>query len=125
MGTDKAVASKSLWTDPSRGRYVPVARTIEGFRRTIGAEFGDGVEPLVECSFFASKVAASRLRVELPNVAIAIVGGSDLTALGAVRAARRRGLSVSDDVSVIGFEPRRDFADRPWLDPRGHRAQTS
>src|SRR5699024_5493483 len=45
----------------------------------------------------------------------AIICGSDLMALGAVRAARSRGLAVPDDVSVIGFDdsPLMAFTDPP------------
>src|SRR5262249_28923249 len=44
-----------------------------------------------------------------------IVCGSDLMALGAIRAARQRGLSIPDDVSVVGYDdsPLIAFTDPP------------
>ncbi len=44
-----------------------------------------------------------------------IVCGSDLMALGAIRAARARGLSVPGDISVIGYDdsPLIAFTDPP------------
>lgn len=45
----------------------------------------------------------------------AVICGSDLMALGAVRAARSRGLQVPDDLSVVGFDdsPLIAFTDPP------------
>jgi DNA-binding LacI/PurR family transcriptional regulator len=45
----------------------------------------------------------------------AIICGSDLMALGAVRAARSRGLNVPEDLSVVGFDdsPLIAFTDPP------------
>jgi len=45
----------------------------------------------------------------------AVVCGSDLMALGAIRAAHARGLSVPDDVSVVGYDdsPLVAFTDPP------------
>jgi DNA-binding LacI/PurR family transcriptional regulator len=45
--------------------------------------------------------AASRL---IDRGATAIVCGSDLMALGAIRAARQRGLDVPRDLSVVGYD---------------------
>ncbi len=44
----------------------------------------------------------------------ALMCGNDLLALGAIRAARRRGLSVPDDVAVTGFD---DFDFAQFADP--------
>ena len=45
----------------------------------------------------------------------AIVCGSDLMALGAIRTIRQRGLSVPEDVSVVGYDDSRliAFTDPP------------
>jgi LacI family transcriptional regulator len=47
--------------------------------------------------------AMSRL-LELPHVPTAVLASNDLTAIGAMRAVRSRGLTVPGDVSVIGFD---------------------
>ncbi|WP_228985534.1 substrate-binding domain-containing protein, partial [Streptomyces sp. DH12] len=45
----------------------------------------------------------------------AVVCASDMMALGAIRAARQRGLEVPDDISVVGFDdsPLIAFTDPP------------
>ena len=50
-----------------------------------------------------------------PEVSRAIVCASDLMALGAIRAARRQGLDVPRDVSVVGYDDRAlmNFTDPP------------
>jgi len=88
-------------------RYVPVQRKVAGFRasmqqllNTSDAELDD----LIELSLFSVEggdAAAARL---LERGVTGICCGSDLMALGAIRAARRRGLSVPGDVSVVGFD---------------------
>jgi DNA-binding LacI/PurR family transcriptional regulator len=80
-------------------RYVPVIRKVEGFVQAVG-----GADPLVEHSLFTiegGRAAALRL---LDRGATAIVCGSDLMALGALRACRSRRLSVPKHVSVIGYD---------------------
>ena len=58
------------------------------------------------------EAAAGRL---LDRGVTGIVCGSDLMALGAIRAARQRGLSVPGDVSVVGYDdsPLIAFTDPP------------
>jgi DNA-binding LacI/PurR family transcriptional regulator len=52
-------------------------------------------------SLEGGQAAANRL---ITAGATGIVCASDPLALGAIRAARRRGLAVPDDVSVVGFD---------------------
>ena len=58
------------------------------------------------------EAAAGRL---LDRSVTGLVCGSDLMALGAIRAARRRGLDVPRDLSVVGFDdsPLIAFTDPP------------
>ncbi len=97
-------------------RYVPVIRKIQGFRASMKALLGrDDVDELVERTMFSVEggdTAAARL---IERGCTAIVCGSDLMALGAIRAARRAGLQVPDDVSVVGYDdsPLIAFTDPP------------
>ncbi|MEU4688667.1 LacI family DNA-binding transcriptional regulator [Actinoplanes sp. NPDC023714] len=88
-------------------RFTAVQRKLAGYRsamqRLTNVSSSD-VDSLVELTLFGvegGEVAADRL---LAKGATGIVCGSDLMALGAIRAARRRGLDVPGDVSVIGFD---------------------
>ncbi len=63
---------------------------------------------------FGGATAAERL-LRLPAPPTAIQCFTDRMAMGAYRAIRRAGLSVPDDVSVIGFDNQDQIA--PWLDP--------
>jgi DNA-binding LacI/PurR family transcriptional regulator len=85
--------------------HMPSLRKLQAFEQ-IGARFGRGpVAPeLVERTRFSIEgghAAASRL---IGRGATAIICASDPLALGAVRAARRAGLGVPSDVSVVGYD---------------------
>lgn len=99
-------------------RYMPVQRKIAGYRaamtRLIGTTTAE-LDELIALSLFGVEggaAAASRL---LDRGVTGIVCGSDLMALGAIRAARQRGLSVPEDVSVVGYDdsPLIAFTDPP------------
>jgi len=47
---------------------------------------------------------AARLLLSLPEPPTALIGANDLTAIGAMRAARERGLIVGRDLAVAGFD---------------------
>ncbi|NEC63701.1 LacI family DNA-binding transcriptional regulator [Streptomyces sp. SID9727] len=88
-------------------RYVPSRRKRDGFVDAavyvLGLDRADA--ELLVCSTLFSveggQVAAGAL---LDRGCTGIVCGSDLMALGVVRAARDRGLDVPRDVSVVGFD---------------------
>jgi alanine racemase len=99
-------------------RYMPVQRKIAGYRaamtRLIGTTTAE-LDELIALSLFGVEggaAAASRL---LDRGVTGIVCGSDLMALGAIRAARQRGLSVPEDISVVGYDdsPLIAFTDPP------------
>ncbi|MBG0829934.1 LacI family DNA-binding transcriptional regulator [Planomonospora sp. ID67723] len=98
------------------GRFVPVIRKIEGYRRAMAQLLGvTEVDELISHSLFSvegGQAAAVRL---LERGCTGIVCASDLMALGAIRACRDRGLSVPGDVSVVGFDdsPLIAFTDPP------------
>jgi alanine racemase len=96
-------------------RFVPVQRKLAGYQATMRELFGRAEDELVELSLFGVEggyAAATRL---LDRGVTAIACGSDLMALGAIRAARARGLSVPGHVSVVGYDdsPLIAFTDPP------------
>ncbi|MGW1142857.1 substrate-binding domain-containing protein, partial [Streptomyces zhihengii] len=81
--------------------HIPSRRRLTAAARAAGGELPP---EFVERSMFSlegGQAAASRL---LERGVTGIVCASDPLALGAVRAARRRGLSVPGDVSVVGYD---------------------
>jgi LacI family transcriptional regulator, repressor for deo operon, udp, cdd, tsx, nupC, and nupG len=86
-------------------RFVPVLRKLTGFRDAMRRHLGVGnVEPWVECSLFSVEGGAAAADRLVGEGATAVICGSDLMALGAVRAVRARGLRVPEDVSVVGYD---------------------
>lgn len=98
-------------------RFINTQRKLEGYRTAMKREVGLAdreIEDLVSLTLFGvegGEVAADRL---LAKGVTGIVCASDMMALGAIRAARRRGLRVPEQVSVIGFD---DSALIPFTDP--------
>jgi LacI family transcriptional regulator, repressor for deo operon, udp, cdd, tsx, nupC, and nupG len=82
--------------------HVPSARKLNAFER-LGAAGDDG-EGLVERVLFSlagGQMAGRRL---IARGATAAICASDILALGVIRGARKRGLEVPDDFSVVGFD---------------------
>jgi len=81
--------------------HVPSRRKLA----TLAVQAGQsGIEAKVEHALFSVEgghAAGSRL---LDAGATGIICGSDQLALGVIRAARRAGLDVPDDVSVVGYD---------------------
>ncbi|MEU4161790.1 LacI family DNA-binding transcriptional regulator [Actinoplanes sp. NPDC026670] len=98
-------------------RFINTQRKLEGYRAAMKREVGltdAEVDDLVSLTLFGvegGEVAAERL---LAKGVTGIICASDMMALGAIRAARRRGLRVPEEVSVIGFD---DSALIPFTDP--------
>jgi len=116
LGHLVALGHKDIGLAVGQDRYVPVIRKIIGFRTSMMTLLGRAdVEDLIEHTMFSVEggaVAAQRL---IDKGTTAIVCGSDLMALGAIRAARARGLGVPADVSVVGYDdsPLIAFTDPP------------
>jgi DNA-binding LacI/PurR family transcriptional regulator len=97
-------------------RFVPVVRKIAGFTDALRSQLGvEDPQAWIECSVFSVEggaMAADRL---IERGATALICGSDLMALGAIRAVRARGLQVPADVSVVGYDdsPLVGFTDPP------------
>ncbi len=98
-------------------RFVPVARKVEAFLGCLGEALGSPVSPAdaVEHTFFSVEGGTAAATALLERGCTALVCGSDLMALGAVRAARAGGLSVPHDISVVGFDdsPLMAYTDPP------------
>ena len=95
-------------------RYVPVQRKEQGLRAAMDRHLEGRGRVTVSNTVF-SVDGGARAAVDLLGQGVnAIICGSDLMALGAIRAARAQGLSVPDDVSVIGCD---DSALMRYTDP--------
>lgn len=91
---------------------IPSERRIAGFTEALHRRGGDASLVIrQEYSVEGGASAASRL---LDARATAIIGASDDIAFGVLRHARRRGLRVPEDVSVIGYD---DAYPLEFLDP--------
>ncbi|MEV7806764.1 LacI family DNA-binding transcriptional regulator [Microbispora sp. NPDC088329] len=97
-------------------RFVPVIRKIDGFRLAMAQLLGlSDVDDLIRHSLFSVEGGQAAASALLDRGCTGIFCASDLMALGAIRAARERGLSVPGDVSVVGFDdsPLMAFTDPP------------
>ncbi|HZG06692.1 MAG TPA: LacI family DNA-binding transcriptional regulator [Streptomyces sp.] len=116
VSCDDAVAVEQAWRHLSSlgheriglvlgpGDHVPSRRKLAAARAAAGAAGAALPDERVERAMFSlegGQAAAARL---LERGVTGIVCASDPLALGAVRAARRRGLAVPGDVSVVGFD---------------------
>ncbi|MFD5424617.1 LacI family DNA-binding transcriptional regulator [Streptomyces sp. NPDC127084] len=92
-------------------RYVPSRRKTEGFLATAGP----GAERYVRHTLFSVEGGHAAAAELIDAGCTGIVCGSDMMALGAIRAVRERGLDVPGDVSVVGYDdsPLIAFTDPP------------
>jgi DNA-binding LacI/PurR family transcriptional regulator len=89
-------------------------RKVTAFQTSVRNHLAAGAQALIERSLYSiegGSAATSRL---LGHGATAVVCGSDMMAIGAMRAARRAGLHVPKDFSVIGYD---DSIFMPAVDP--------
>jgi DNA-binding LacI/PurR family transcriptional regulator len=84
--------------------HVPSQRKLAAFRR-VAAQTGlpHGQERVEHTLFSVEGGQAAAARLISAGIT-GIVGGSDLIALGAIRAALRAGLTVPGQVSVVGYD---------------------
>jgi LacI family repressor for deo operon, udp, cdd, tsx, nupC, and nupG len=99
-------------------RFLPVQRKLAGFRtamtRVLGYSEAEAAS-MTALSLFGVEGGAAAAGRLLDRGITAIVCGSDLMALGAIREARSRGLRVPADISVVGYDdsPLIAFTDPP------------
>lgn len=97
-------------------RYVNVQRRVAGYREAMrGVLPAAEVETLVQATLFSVEGGAGAGSALLGLGATAAVCGSDMLALGVVRAVRGAGARVPEDFSVIGSDdsPLLAFTDPP------------
>jgi LacI family repressor for deo operon, udp, cdd, tsx, nupC, and nupG len=90
-------------------RYTPVRRKVAAFEVAMRRHLGPGRLPedlagLVEHSVFSTDGGAEATAALLDKAATAVICGSDVMALGAFRVGRDRGLSLPEDLSVVGCD---------------------
>jgi DNA-binding LacI/PurR family transcriptional regulator len=86
---------------------MPSRRKLEGFR-TEAERAGLSAAPVEHALFSLEGGQAATTRILRQGVT-GVICGSDVLALGAIRAVRRAGLRVPGDVSVVGYD------DSGWL----------
>jgi LacI family repressor for deo operon, udp, cdd, tsx, nupC, and nupG len=97
-------------------RFVPVIRKTAGFTKAMRTHVPDqDPTELIVHTLFSVEGGQAAAHHLLGRQVTAMVCGSDLMALGAIRTLRQRGLRVPDDVSVIGYDdsPLMAFTDPP------------
>jgi len=97
--------------------YPAQPERFAGHRRALKEHGIEFIPELVAVDMndpFGGTAAAARL-LALPQPPTAIQCYTDRMAMGAYRAIRRAGLSIPQDISVIGFDNQDQIA--PWLDP--------
>lgn len=101
-------------------RYIPVRRKVAAFRTAMqhhvdSAVSAEQVESLIERSVFTVEGGATATEALLDRGVTAVVYGSDVMALGAIRAARARGIALPGELSIVGSDdiPLAEFTDPP------------
>ncbi|HEY2673696.1 MAG TPA: LacI family DNA-binding transcriptional regulator [Rugosimonospora sp.] len=86
--------------------HVPSHRKLGAFLKRIGAEPGDteAAERTIFSMDFSMEGGHAAAAALVKRGMTGLICASDVLALGAIRAVRRLGLSVPDDVSVVGFD---------------------
>jgi DNA-binding LacI/PurR family transcriptional regulator len=93
----------------------PSERRLEGFLESMAARGADDPKRLVAHQVYTIEGGMSAAEALLDQGVTAIVAASDYMALGAIRAAGRRGLDVPGDLSVVGYDDSQvmEFVDPP------------
>lgn len=111
-----ALGHRSIGLAIGPERFVPAQRKRTAFGAQLRAQLGiEDDRPHVVTTLFTVEGGATAAHELLDSGHTAIICASDLMALGAIRAARSRGLRVPQDLSVVGFDdsPLIGFTDPP------------
>ncbi|GIH76992.1 LacI family DNA-binding transcriptional regulator [Planobispora longispora] len=110
-----ALGHRRIGLAVGQDRFVPSIRKTEGFRRGVSRHFDDDLpDGLVVNTLFTIEGGQAAAQLLLEQGCTAICCGSDIMAIGVIRAVRQRGLRVPQDISVVGFD---DSLFTPYLDP--------
>jgi DNA-binding LacI/PurR family transcriptional regulator len=85
-----------------QSRYLPSLSKVREFRAQTAELTGE--EAAIEQTWFSVEGGELAGRRLLERGVTAVICGSDLMALGVVKAVEQQGLSVPDDMSVIGYD---------------------
>jgi LacI family transcriptional regulator len=89
------------------GDVVSSVARLDGYRYAhIAAQYPEDPTLIAEADFGSpdSGYAATRRLLELPDPPTAVFAFNDLLAVGALRAAHDLGISVPDELSIVGFD---------------------
>lgn len=101
LGHLRQLGHRRIGLATGQSRYVPSRSKVEAFCTQLEQA---GLEPFVEQTWFSLEGGELAGRRLIERGVTAVVCGSDLMALGVVRAAEQAGLSVPKDLSVIGYD---------------------
>ncbi|SOD64196.1 transcriptional regulator, LacI family [Streptomyces zhaozhouensis] len=84
--------------------HVPSQRKLAAARAVVEAGGGELPPERVARAMYTLEGGQAATATLLERGVTGVICASDVIALGAIRAARRRGLTVPDDLSVVGFD---------------------
>lgn len=95
---------------------VPARERLHGYREALESAGIEVEGALTGSGLFAAEtgVALGGAMLDLDDPPTAIFAASDSIAVGVIRAARQRGLTIPDELSVVGFD---DTYSAMWLEP--------
>lgn len=110
-----SLGHRSIGLSIGPDRFVPAKRKVAAFGANLARHLGTDATGHVVTTLFTVEGGQAAAAELIASGHTAIVCGSDLMALGAIRAARSRGLRVPEDISVIGYDdsPLIAFTDPP------------
>ncbi len=86
--------------------YLSSIERLKGYQKTLREAGLPLIQDYVGCGNWSYEggIEAMNLLLELPEPPTAVFAANDMMAIGAAKAVRERGLSVPDDISIVGFD---------------------